>query len=161
MKGILCVAAVLLGTIPLVSQAGPEDTLSFDVASIKPSAPDDRSERFITMQGAHQFVARNHTLKTLLMAAYNVPAPGVVGEPAWLDVDRYDIAAATPGENRPTLDVQMAMLRTLLGDRFQLAFHRDSPKPDFFAAMQQHSGLRLQASREPVDVIVIDRAERP
>jgi len=169
MRGILCVAALLLSAATLVSQAGPETELSFDVASIKPSSPDDRSGRFITMQGAHQFVARNHTLKTLVMAAYNVPAAGVIGGPAWLDVDRYDTVAATPGENRPTLDMQMAMLRTLLADRFKLAFHnerREAPatenaKPDLFAALQQQLGLRLQASNGLVDVIVIDRAERP
>jgi uncharacterized protein (TIGR03435 family) len=251
---------VLLGTVRLVSQAGPEASRSFDVASVKPSIPGDRSGRFITMQGAHQFVAKNHTLKTLVMAAYNVPAPGVVGGPAWLDVDRYDITAATPSENRPTLDMQMSMLRTLLADRFLFAFHREqrqapvyelsvarggptlketatpsetqpvlvnrrSPgrvqlparnatmaqfasmlqrsvldrhvldktglsgrydfdlewtpdetqfggvlppapatenaKPDLFAALQQQLGLRLQASNGLVDVIVIDRAERP
>lgn len=105
MRAILCVAALLLGSVRLVSQAGPEAPVSFDVASVKPSIPGDRSGRFITMQGAHQFVAKNHTLKTLVMAAYNVPATGVVGGPAWLDTDRYDITAATPGENRPTLEV--------------------------------------------------------
>ena len=260
MKGILCVAALFLCTVPLRSQAGPDARLSFDVASIKPSSPDDRGGRFITMQGAHQFVARNHTLKTLVMAAYNVPAVGVSGGPAWLDVDRYDISAATPGESRPTLDTQMAMLRTLLSERFHLTFHREqreapvyeltvarggptlketatpsevqpvlvnrifpdrvqlparnatmtqfasmlqrsvldrhvldktgltgrydfdlewtpdetqfggqlrlqppteNAKPDLFAAMQQQIGLRLQASRGMVDVIVVDGAERP
>ncbi len=191
MKGILCVAALFLCTVALRSQAGPDARLSFDVASLKPSAPDDRSGRFITMQGTHQFVARNHTLKTLVMAAFNVPAGGVSGGPAWLDVDRCDIAAATPGEQRPTLDMPMAMLRTLLGERFQLTFHREqreapvyfdlewtpdetqfggqlrlqpataNAKPDLFAAMQQQFGLRLQPSRGMVDVNVIDRAERP
>jgi uncharacterized protein (TIGR03435 family) len=106
-------------------------------------------------------VAKNHTLKTLVMAAYNVPAPGVVGGPAWLDVDRYDITAATPSENRPTLDMQMSMLRTLLADRFRFAFHREQRQAPVYAALQQQLGLRLQASNGLVDVIVIDRAERP
>jgi uncharacterized protein (TIGR03435 family) len=38
----------------------------------------------------------------------------------------------------------------------------DAPrKPDLFAALQQQLGLRLQASRGPVEVIVIDRVDRP
>jgi uncharacterized protein (TIGR03435 family) len=34
-------------------------------------------------------------------------------------------------------------------------------KPDFFAAVQQELGLRLDATRGPVDVLVIDQVERP
>jgi uncharacterized protein (TIGR03435 family) len=34
-------------------------------------------------------------------------------------------------------------------------------KPELFAALQQQRGLRLHASNGLVDVIVIDRAERP
>jgi uncharacterized protein (TIGR03435 family) len=34
-------------------------------------------------------------------------------------------------------------------------------KPDFFAAVQQQLGLRLDATKGPVDVLVIDQVERP
>jgi uncharacterized protein (TIGR03435 family) len=34
-------------------------------------------------------------------------------------------------------------------------------KPDLFAALQQELGLKLEATRGPVEAIVIDRAERP
>jgi len=37
----------------------------------------------------------------------------------------------------------------------------DAPLSFDFAAMQQQPGLRLQASKRLVDVIVIDGAERP
>ena len=154
MKRILCAASVLLGTVPLVSQVQPAAPPSFEVASIKPSAPDDRGGRYLTMQGAHQFVARNYTLKFMVMAAYNVPARGVTGGPPWTDSDRYDILATTPGETRPNLNQQF-------GGALPPA-NADTPaKPDLFAAMQQQLGLRLQSSRDNVDVIVIDRVERP
>ena len=40
--------------------------------------------------------------------------------------------------------------------------HVDNPqKPDLFAALQQQIGLRLQASRGPVEVIIIDSVQRP
>jgi uncharacterized protein (TIGR03435 family) len=37
----------------------------------------------------------------------------------------------------------------------------DSPKPGLFSALQQQLGLRLEATRGLVDVLVIDRVERP
>jgi uncharacterized protein (TIGR03435 family) len=36
----------------------------------------------------------------------------------------------------------------------------DAP-PDLFTAMQEQLGLKLLATKEPVDVIMIDRVERP
>jgi uncharacterized protein (TIGR03435 family) len=37
----------------------------------------------------------------------------------------------------------------------------ESTKPDLFAALQQQLGLRLEATRGPIDTLVIDRIERP
>jgi uncharacterized protein (TIGR03435 family) len=36
-----------------------------------------------------------------------------------------------------------------------------SPKPGLFAALQQQLGLKLEATKGPVDVLVIDKVERP
>lgn len=37
----------------------------------------------------------------------------------------------------------------------------ESTKPDLFTALQQQLGLRLEATRGPIDTLVIDRIERP
>jgi uncharacterized protein (TIGR03435 family) len=37
----------------------------------------------------------------------------------------------------------------------------EPPKPDLFAAMQQQLGLRLEATRGPIDALAIDKVERP
>jgi uncharacterized protein (TIGR03435 family) len=95
---------------------------AFEVATIKPTAPNWLGGRFIRMQSADRFVARNHSLKTLLAAAYDLHPQAIAGGPVWLESDRYDILAKTPGAIRPNLNEQMAMLRKLLADRFKLAF---------------------------------------
>jgi uncharacterized protein (TIGR03435 family) len=37
----------------------------------------------------------------------------------------------------------------------------DSPLPSLFTALQEQAGLKLESKRRPVDVIVIDKIERP
>ncbi len=213
------------------------------------------------MQTAHQFAAKNYTLRVILAAAYNLTNKAISGGPPWVDADSYDFLAEAPGQVRPTLDEQMTMLRKLLDERFKLTLHREPkefpiyaltvakggpklteavpdtspegspplvfmlspdrarlparnatmgelawvmqraaldravvdktgltgrydfdlewtpdetqfggnvpagnpepPKPDLFAAMQQQLGLRLEATRGPIEALVIDQVERP
>jgi uncharacterized protein (TIGR03435 family) len=117
------------------------------VATIKPTGPDPRG-RFITMQG-HRFVARNHALKTLIAAAYNLSPRVIAGGPVWIDSDRYDILAKPPGELRPSLDQQMAMLRQLLADRFRLTFHRERKEFPIYALTVARNGSKLRPGTEP------------
>jgi uncharacterized protein (TIGR03435 family) len=119
---------------------------SFEVATITPTAPDWTGGRFIRMQSAHQFVARNHALKTLVAAAYNVSPQAISGGPAWVGSERYDILAKAPGEVRPNLDEQMSMLRKLLDERFKLAFHREPRELSIYALTIAKSGSKLKES---------------
>lgn len=118
----------------------------FEVASIKPTAPDWSGGRFIRMQGAHQLVARNHALKTLIAAAYNLTPRAISGGPTWVDSDHYDILAETPSEIRPNLDEQMSMLRKLLADRFKLTFHREQKEFSVYALTVAKNGSKLKES---------------
>ena len=71
------------------------------------------------MLSANEFAARNHTVKTLIAAAYELNPQAILAGPAWVESDRYDIVARTPGGVLPTLNEQMSMLRKLLSDRFR------------------------------------------
>jgi uncharacterized protein (TIGR03435 family) len=119
---------------------------AFEVASIRPTAPDWRGGRFIRMQGAHQFVARNHALRTLIAAAYNLTPQAVSGGPTWVDSSHYDILAETPGDVPPNYDEQMSMLRRLLADRFKLTFHREPREFSIYALTVAKNGSKLKES---------------
>lgn len=124
---------------------------AFEVAAIKPTAPDYQGGRFITMQSANRFVVKNYTLKSMVGAAYNLTPRAISGGPAWIDSDRYDIVAATPGAVRPNLDEQMSMLRKLLADRFKLTFHREQKELSIYALTVARNGLKLKESTAPPD----------
>lgn len=107
--GLLVVASVMFAQ-SMVSRPKFDE---FEVASIKPTPP-GAGGRWIRMQSTHEFAAKNHALKTLIAAAYNLNPRAISGGPKWLDSDRYDIVAKAPNAVRPSLDEQMSMLRKLL-----------------------------------------------
>jgi uncharacterized protein (TIGR03435 family) len=129
----------------------PQVRPAFDVATIKPAPPDDRGGRYIVMQGGHQFVAKNYTLKRMVSAAYNLTLKAISGGPDWTDSDTYDIRAVTPGEERPPLDQQMLMLQTLLTDRFKLSFHREPKEFAVYLLTTLKNGSNLKESTAPPD----------
>jgi uncharacterized protein (TIGR03435 family) len=140
------VALVLLAAGAVFAQ-----TAAFEVATIKPTPSDWLHGRYMMMQTTHQFVAKNFTVKMLIAGAYNLTKDAVSGGPAWTDDDHYDILASTPGEARPARDAQMAMLRTLIGERFKLTFHREPKELAVYALTIAKNGSKLKAGTTPVD----------
>jgi uncharacterized protein (TIGR03435 family) len=120
---------------------------AFEVATIKPA--DEKPGRYIVMQGTDRFVAKNYTVKLLIAAAYELNPREISGGPEWAESDHYDILAATPGSTRPSHDEQMAMLRTLLSDRFKLSFHREPKELSIYALKLAKDGPRLKQGDGP------------
>ena len=143
----LAYTTCLIAFAGIASPAVPPAFDSFEVATIKLTPP-DWAGRFFRMQTANQFVARGYTLRVLISAAYNLNPKAVSGGPAWVDSERYDILARTPGEIRPNLDQQMAMLQKLLADRFNLAFHREKKEMSIYALTVAKNGPKLKVSEK-------------
>ena len=124
---------------------------AFEVATVKPVPSDAHKGRFIVMQGINRFIEKDYTLKLLIAAAYDLTPRAISGGPAWIDSDHFDITALTPGDTRPTRDQQMAMLRNLLADRFQLTFHREPREFSVYALEVEKGGSKLKPSASPPD----------
>ncbi len=148
-----CTAALLIVAANAVFAQSPPARPAFDsfeVATIKPADPDTRG-RVIRMQSAHQLLARNFTLKELVGYAYSLTPRAISGGPAWIESDRYDILAGTPGDVRPSQEEQMSMLRKLLTDRFSLTFHREPKEFSIYALTVAKGGPKLKESSAPPD----------
>jgi uncharacterized protein (TIGR03435 family) len=124
---------------------------TFDVATIKPIEPNAKAGRYIVMQGPHRWVAKDYTLKLLIAAAYDLNPHTISGGPAWVETDHFDILALTPGDTQPTHDEQMAMLRKLLTERFQLAFHREPKEFSLYQLQVVPGGPKLKPSTAPAN----------
>jgi len=129
----------------------------FEVASIKPSDPNER--RIMMRGGPGQSNFTGVTLKLLLQQAYDVRDFQISGGPAWAGSDRYDVVAKLPADEPPLpadptkiTDVQQktfqqrrqAMLQALLGDRFQLKIHRDTKELPVYFLTAAKSGPKLK-----------------
>jgi uncharacterized protein (TIGR03435 family) len=160
---VLCVSIVCATTAEAVPQAGQtaQNTVqsstsrpkfdAFEVATVKPTSPDWTRGRYIRMEGAHEFVVRNHVLRTLIAAAYNLNPKTVSGGPSWVDSDHFDIVAETPGDTPPSYDEQMTMLQKFLADRFALKFHREQKQMPVFAFRIANGGPKLKTSTASPD----------
>ena len=94
----------------------------FEVASIKVSKTGLPGPVWAGT-GPGRFVVDGITAANLIRNAYNLRPDEIIGGPAWLDAERFQVNATYPQESgTPQVD---AMLRSLLEDRFALKAHRD------------------------------------
>lgn len=114
----------------LCSAFGQSPAPAFEVASVKRLNPRPGSRLFVF--GDPQPKISGNTiampavsLSGLIMAAYSLKDYQVLGLPA-TPPDMYEIAAKAAGDAAPAMDQVRLMLQTLLADRFQLKFHRET-----------------------------------
>src|SRR5579863_9726560 len=122
----LLMLPVALGIIAssAFSQAPPAGNLSFEVASVRPSAPGARPDpsREGTVD-AELVTFRNAQLIQIIRVAYGVDFDRISG-PAWLYDEKYDIVAKVPPGT--TKEQSNVMLQNLLAERFKMALHHVS-----------------------------------
>jgi uncharacterized protein (TIGR03435 family) len=124
---------------PMVADANP----SFEVATIKPSKPDEPGKLF-GVRGNH-FKTINTTLTDLITFAYGVQQKQVVGQPEWLDKDKWDIEAQPDVPGAPNKEQVGTMVKKLLADRFQLKFHEDKKELSAYVLTVAKSGNKMTA----------------
>jgi uncharacterized protein (TIGR03435 family) len=80
----------------------------------------------------------NRSIDILVYEAYSLRPADVIGMPAWVSIERYDVSATGPVPRRePTADQRRAMLRAMLAERFKLVAHdeaREEPSYDLVLA---------------------------
>jgi uncharacterized protein (TIGR03435 family) len=141
-------AATVLGQSPAPPPA-------FDVASIKASPAERRGgeamlgENIKASPGSLNM--RHVTLKTCIAWAYHVFEYQVNG-PEWIGLEHYEVAAKAAG---PATEPELrAMLQTLLADRFQLTFHRQTKEMQAFVLTVGKNGPKFHESKTEGDSIL-------
>jgi uncharacterized protein (TIGR03435 family) len=131
--------------------------LEFEVASIKPAAPQPIghvSTRTSTNHATQSEPGRlNYTyvnVQQVLCEAYRVFLYQLSGGPAWLETDRFDISAVIPaGTQRNQVPL---MLQALLVDRFRLALHREMREMSVYALVVSKNGPKFKAAQSSTGI---------
>lgn len=149
---IRAMAAVLLTVVCYTQQ--PDSNLTFEVASIKPSAPPEMGRMFMGARGGPgtadptRFTASNFSLSGLISMAYDL-RPYQLSAPSWLNSERFDIAAKVPpGATKEQFRV---MLQNLLAERFKLVIHRETKELPMFELVVGKSGPKFKESEDQAD----------
>lgn len=137
------IGACLLFSFPLLAQGPakiPSD-LRFEVVSLKPTKEQGRNGGMRRAPGGERYEATNCPLDMMITAAYRVIAAQIVGAPAWLSTDEYDMQAkAEKPSSVAELDM---MLKNMLTDRLQLKVHHEKREMPMYALTVDKGGPHL------------------
>lgn len=120
---------------------------AFEVASIKPSKTNDNWFWNVTPGG--RILCRNCTLKRLMVLGYRVQEYQIVGGPAWISKDQFDIEAKPNTPSTPSDVDPRQMLRGLMEERFHLRVHTENRNGPVFALRVVKNGPPRSVDQSP------------
>ncbi len=145
--------------------AAPARVLAFDVASIKPIAPDGRpTHGWVGLQVRPDGVsAAWQSLPELLCYAYGYKSlrfdGQVAGVPDWAAKQKYDVEAKMSAADMAEFQKlgkdeqeqwREAMMRSMLAERFHLTLHRGSKQIPVYELVVVKGGIKMQdAATDP------------
>jgi len=118
----------------------PEAPAGFEVASVKPAVGGPLK----VQSDPGRLTFTSESLDVLIELAYGLREYQYQG-PIWLHTTRYDIVATTPSPQPRA--AQMAMLQSLLADRFKLKIHREVKTMPVYWLVVAKNGAKLM----PID----------
>ena len=149
---------VLLGSIAAAQQKAPP---AFEVASVKPAKSGGGAIGIFTYPGGRIIVSQA-ALDQLIAYAFNIELFQVYGKQSWIHEDGFDIEARPPALSKsskanppypkaPPNEEQRQMLQTLLVDRFQLRYHRESKEGPVYLLLKGNKEVKLQGAKNSDD----------
>ena len=139
----LCV--VLAGS----AQAPQPERPTFDVVSVKRTGPDAGAS--MVGGGRGQYRAINVPLRVTITNAWDLRDHQLVGAPAWLANDRFDIIAKEP-EGTFTDAQRRLMMQAMLVERFTLQAHLDTREMPLYNLVIVRPDGRLGPELKPTAV---------
>ena len=162
MKPAISLVSVVLAGIGLgagLSAAQPGGP-AFDIVSIKRNLAGGPVTAFPVSRG---LTVRNFNARELVELAFELPEYRITGGPEWASAERFDISGRT--DRDASFREMLAMLRSALAQRFQLATRIESREQQRYALMLDRAdgrlGPGLRASGDDCAPIVLPKDGPP
>jgi uncharacterized protein (TIGR03435 family) len=157
-RTVLRAAVPLWLVLTVYAQESQPTRPTFEVASVKRSAPDAGGS--MVGGGRGQYRAVNVPLRVTITNAWNLRDHQIVGAPAWLASDRFDIIAKEP-DGTFTDEQRRLMLQALLADRFKLQARLETREMPLYnlVLLRDDGRLGRELTPTPVDCAAL-RKER-
>lgn len=154
MKTLAAIGLVVALTLPMPVQAQAPPSLTFEVASVKPSAPPDPANPLsmvpMVLPGVGGSLrATNVPLRVLVRVAYKVEDEQISGGPPWQLSTKFDITAKPEDGAVATEDAMRERLKALLAERFRLKLHIERREMNVAALMVARSDGALGPNLKP------------
>jgi uncharacterized protein (TIGR03435 family) len=147
-RGVLGATLLVLGAVVATQVAVAQ--AAFDVAVIRPSSGEVKFEHDgTTVMSYGTLRMHDVTVSTCIQWAYGITRPQLVGPDAIRNV-HYDIVAKT--DPQATKGQMQAMMKTLLSDRFKLAFHVEKREMKVFTMTVAKGGIKMKPSTPGVEM---------
>jgi len=151
----LCIA---LSHAAVHAQA-PVPSPTFDVATIKPSKPDDTHQSW--SDDNNLTTVQNYSLRALIKIAFDLRSDSqVIGGPDWVNKQHFDVAAKVDEAEEARMKAMkpeqsdheyQIILRNFLIERFHLKFHSETRPLPAFALLVDGPKSKLTPTPPPAD----------
>jgi uncharacterized protein (TIGR03435 family) len=118
---------------------------AFEVATIKPSNPENQNSGFHSGDG-RRVNCDNETLIDILQFVYGVHSKQILGAPDWAGSDRWDIDGYPDAPGMPDDKQMQAMYRKIMAERFGLKMHTEKKSLSIYAIRMGKGGPKLTKS---------------
>lgn len=147
------VAILGLAALANAQSQPPTDSklpLMFDVASVRPTPPDERRGIAHQPPGGQSYEIIGAPLSMIMTVAYSVTPRQISGGPGWVNTDRWNIQAKS--ERRGTSDELHDALARVLEDRFKLKVRRETRELPCYLLTVDKKGSKMPV-HDPADLV--------
>ena len=137
---LLLIGSALIAVFSAHGQNSPV-RLVYDVASVKASEPGAPDGEVDPLPGGTGYNAVRISVKDMLSVMYRLPGRQVIGGPAWMSTEKFDVLARA--DRSYSIDDLHLMFQNLLADRFNLKLHRQIKTGPVYVLTVAPSGLKM------------------